>query len=243
MAKNLNVILARMLKGYARDAEPEEIAEAVTAIDEITSEKETAEAVIPAEPVKDEAPDKLDLIIEKLDKLLNAKVEEEVKVDELPPEEPVVVDEEDPFKKLEDDLDELVKIKAEKEEEEDPIQPEEDEEEPESQFVDPEEINEESEEEEIVEEEEKPVADKKACDAARIALNAIKPVIAKLPAEERKKAADAAVAQIRKASGLDAQPKKNGYVTIRKNRRTIDRQAEIDIGKRIMEKRNPHYQK
>ena len=134
-------------------------------------------------------------------------------------------------------------------EEEEPMNPEEDSEEPESQFVDPEEINEEDADPEEIEEiqeekeEEVPVIDKRGCDAARIALNAVKPLIAKLPPEERKKASDAAIAQIRKASGLDEKPKKNGYVALKKSKKATDRQAERDIGRRIMEMRNPHYQK
>ena len=238
MAKNHNGILAKMLAAFARDAEPEEIEEAVTAIDEITTEPVVEEKILPEEKVQDEEPDKMDMILEKLDQLLAAQATD--CKDEAPVEE-------DPLAKLEKDLDEMGNAE-EPEEDEKPMNPEEDSEEPESQFVDPEIINEEDEDPEEVElveeeEEETPVFDRKACDAARIALNAIKPVIAKLPPSERKQASDAAVAQIRKASGLDAQPKKNGYVALKKTKKASDRQAEIDIGRRIMEKRNPHYQK
>lgn len=241
MAKNHNGILAKMLAAMARDASPEEIEEAVDAIEEITSAPEPIEA--PEEPVQDEEPDKMDMILEKL-----ATLEEAVaalKGADCKDEEPV---EEDPLKKLEEDLDEMEKTEV-VETEEEPMNPEEDSEEPESQFVDPEEINEEdADPEEIAmvqeeEEEEKPLIDKKACDAARIALNAVKPLIAKLPPEERKQASDAAIAQIRKASGLDEKPQKNGYVAIKKAKKAADRQSESDIGRRIMEMRNPHYQK
>ena len=78
-----------------------------------------------------------------------------------------------------------------------------------------------------------------------MALKAIRPVIAKLPPSERKSAADAAVAQIRKASGLDARAKKNGYMALKRSRKSsFDSAAqEAEIGRRIMESRNPNYSK
>ena len=87
--------------------------------------------------------------------------------------------------------------------------------------------------------------DKRACDAARMALNVIKPVIAKLPAAERKAAADAAVAAIRKSSGLDAKPSRNAYVALKKRRKAGDSKREdpSELGKRITAARNINYQK
>lgn len=240
MQRNLNGVLAKMLASFVRDAAPDEIEEAVEAIDEITSpEKMETPPEVP-EKVEDEGPDKLDMILEKLDALIAANGTD-CKDEE--PEEEV-----DPLAKLEGDLDALEKGN---EEDEEPMEPEEDPDEPEAHFVDPEEINTEEDEEpeeveEVVEEEEeKPIIDRKACDAARVALNAIKPIIAKLPPSERKKAADAAVAEIRKSSGMDAQPKKNNYVALKKSKKSSFDSAlrEQEIGKRIMESRNPNYKK
>lgn len=243
MPKNLNGILAKMLASFARDAEPEEIEEAVEAIDEITAPPVDVPPV--QEETKDEEPDKMDMILDKLDQIIGSK--DCGGKDEEPEEE------EDPLKKLEDDLDEIEKaaeVEEEAEEDEEPMNPEDDPDEPEAHFVDPEEINETDEdpEEVEVEEEEKefPVTDKKACDAARVALNVLKPIIAKLPPSERKKAADAAVKQIRKASGMDAQPKKNDYVALKRSAKKSSYDAvaaEADIGRRIMASRNPNFEK
>jgi len=236
MAKNRNGILAKMLAAFARDAEPEEIEEAVEAIDEMTAVPENLPPV--PEKTEDEGPDKLDMILDKLDTLMKSK---DCGGKDEDPEEV------DPLQKLEDDLDEIEKVKEVKEEEDEPMEPEEDPDEPEAHFVDPEEINEEDEDPEEIEEiqeEETPVVDKRACDAARIALNVIKPVLAKLPPSERKKASDAAVAQIRKASGMDAVPKKNGYVALKRKKSSYDNAESMsEIGRRIMESRNANYKK
>ena len=61
--------------------------------------------------------------------------------------------------------------------------------------------------------------------------------------EENKLRCDKAVAQIRKASGLDAKPVRNNYVALKRKRKSVDSASEADIGKRIMEKRNPNYKK
>ena len=246
MPKNRNGILAKMLAAFARDAEPEEIEEAVEAIDEITSEPAKEELPPVPEKVEDEGPDKMDMILDKLDQIIGSK--DCGTKDEEP--------EEDPLQKLEDDLDELEKAAPvveeeveEKEEDEEPMNPEDDPDEPEAHFVDPEEINEEDEDPEEIEEEQKediPVVDKRACDAARVALNVLKPVIAKLPPSERKKAADAAVAQIRKSSGMDEKPKKNDYMALKKRPKKSSYDSaleEAEIGRRIMESRNPNYKK
>lgn len=243
MRKNFNGILAKMLASFARDAEPDEIEEAVEAIDEITTEPN----IVPPDPEQgeDAEPDKMDMILDKLDQIIGSK--DCGGKDEEP-------EEEDPMQKLEDDLDkieEATKVAEELENgDEEPMEPEEDPDEPESHFVDPEAINEEDEdpEEVIVEEEEKegiPVSDKRACDAARVALKVIRPIIAKLPPSERKKAADAAVRQIRKASGMDAMARKNGYVALKRSKKSsFDSAAnEADLGRRIMASRNPNYEK
>ena len=282
MAKTKHGIWAKMLASFARDADPEEVAEAVEAIDEIVSEdpkaeapvqkdgdevvhekldaiadaieqmKEPAPEVKPEEATTDEEPDKLDEVIALLKKLLEAKVMDE---------EPV----KDPLENLEDDLDKIEakvdpEAEATDEDEEDlpldeTITPDEDPTEPESHFVDPDEINEEDEDEEVLvaEEEkkpaEKPQMDKRACDAMRAAIKAVKPVIAKLPPSERRAAADAAVASIRKSYGMSGKPTRNDYIKLAKRKaRAIDkeaaqREADANLAKTIMEKRNANYQK
>ena len=253
--KSYNRILAKMLAKFAVDADPEDLEEAVDAIEDITTE-EPAPAAPPAPPAPpveeettDEGGDMIQTILARLDAL-------EQKVGGAADEEP---EELDPLARLEKDLDEIEAQQAPAEvteTEEEVIAPDEDPEEPESRFVDPEAINQMDEDPTEPENIDLPPMeedcggkdcggkDKSACDAARVALNAIKPVIAALPPSQRKKAADAAVAQIRKASGLDAKAKKNGYVAL-KRRKASDtaRENVADIGKSIMAKRNPHYMK
>ena len=233
--KNHSRILSKMLAHWAADATPEELEEAVDAIEDITSEEVVEKP--PVEDCKDEDPmksicDRLDAIEAKL----NAPAPEPVE-----DEEP----EEDPLVKLEQDLDELEKAPVAEEEEEEIITPDEDPDEMESHFVDPEKINEQDEDEVIGEEEEEiPMADKRACDAARAALRVIKPVLATLPPAQRKKASDKAAEQIRKISGMDSKPKKNGYIALKSRKKAADSKSDpADIGRRIMESRNPQYKK
>ena len=276
MAKTKHGILAKMLAAFAKDAEPEEVAEAVEVIDGIVSEDPEAEAPkatdndvagkldtitdllqnlpgkkaeededeteLPEEPAKDGEPDKLDTVIDLLKQLLAASGKDE---------EPEEVD---PLKKLEDDLDELEEKQDEEatdedeEEEEETFTPDEDPAEPESHFVDPDEINEQD-EEEAPEEEEEVQTDKRACDAVRAAIKAVKPVIAKLPPSERRAAADAAAASIRKSYGLSAKANRNDYLAIRsrKVKKASDKAANYDsgkeLGKRIMAARNANKKK
>ena len=243
-----NRILAKMLAKFAVDAEPEELEEAVDAIEDITSEEEVP-APIP-EDATDAGEDVIEMILSRLDAL-----EQKMGAQDEDPEN-------DPLARLEQDLDELEAQNAppaeEVSEEEEVITPDGDPEEMEGHFAPPEAINEEDEDAEFIaseqEEEVPPMEDcgpgkdcgpgRKATDAARIALNAIKPVIASLPPSQRKKAADAAVAQIRRASGMTGKARKNGYVALKSRRKASDsRMNEADIGKRIMAKRNPNYKK
>ena len=254
MKKTHNRILAKMLAKFAVDADPEELEEAVDAVEEITSEVPSAPAADPAvteeEPVMDEGEDVIEMILQRLDAL-----EQKMGATDEDPAD-------DPLARLEKDLDEIEAQSApapapeeEVVEEEEVMTPDEDPEEVESSFVDPEAINEQDEGEELLEAEEETseIADcgskdcgpsKKASDAARIALNAIKPVISSLPPSQRKKAADQAVKAIRKASGLNAKPTKNGYIALKKRVKAADsRMRDADIGKAIMAKRNPNYKK
>ena len=236
--KNYVGVLSRMLAALtATDAEPEILEEAIDAIEDITGGEPAPEVPVnPEEEAKDEDP--IAQIMARLDKLeaaLAAKGTDE---------DPAA--EEDPLKKLEDDLDEL---ESETEEEEEVV-PDEDPDEQEAHFVDPEEINEEDEdlpEEEFVEEEEEEVADCKARDAMRETIKTMRPIIAKLPKAEQKKASDALAAQLRKSYGLAPKATRNDYVRLRKAiRKKTGDSAQADhsaLGRSIMESRNPNYKK
>lgn len=201
--------------------------------------------------------DKADQIIELLQQLLAQKGADE----ELPlPGEEETIDEDvagmEPLDKLAKDL-EQPKGPAEVE----------------SNFVDPEEINEQDEdvdfpdpaemededpemenvpnketyptEDEDIEEEEKvqPATDR----AIRMAIDAIKPYIASLPRNQRRAAADAAVRQLRTRMGKDAKPRVNGYAKIAKaKRRAADSSNKLAgraLGKKITAERNCNYKK
>lgn len=285
MRKNKHGILAKMLASFAKDAEPEEVAEAVEAIDEIVSEPEKEEP----KAMDAEVTEKLDTITDLLQKMPTQKAatEEDEDEDEEEAQDPAAkpaVDEdkldkvislleklvakqlldeapeEDPLQKLEDELAEgeekTEEAETDADEEADPdeeelVAPDEDPEEPESHFVDPEEINEEDEDEEealAAENKTAPVTDKRARDAMRAAVKAVKPLIAKLPPSERKAAADAAAASIRKSCGMTAKAKRNDYLALKQRKKASDkaaaqRKAEADLGKRIMAARNANYKK
>jgi hypothetical protein len=234
-------ILSRMLAALtATDAEPEVLEEAIDAIEDITGgEAAPVEPEQPEEEAKDEDP--MAAILARLDALeaaVGAKG-----ADEEPEEAPA--EEEDPLKKLEDDLDELEGGKEEEEE----VVPDEDPDEQESHFVDPEEINEEDEDpedEEVIEEEEE-ISDCKARDAVRDTIRTMRPIIAKLPKAEQKKASDALAAQLRKSYGLAPKAERNDYLRLKAARKkTADSAKEEDpqdLGRAIMASRNPHFKK
>ena len=237
-------IFSKMFASYAKDEDvtPEEVADAAEEIQAVAVEEpeDTAPKSAGDEGLAP-APDKLDTIIEMLGRLLGKGQDEEP---EVVAEEEEVTDEGeevDPLQKLEDDLTELEAMRSEEEEDEEP-------EESASNFVDPEEINESEDEdpevEEMVEEEEK-VTDKKGCDSLRVAIDALKPIIASLPASQRKKASDAAAKSLRKSMGMDAKPTKNGYAKLNSaKKRSVDSAVnEKNLAKTIMEKRNPNYKK
>ena len=248
-------ILSKMFASYAKDEEvtPEEVADAAEEIQAIAVEKPENTA---PESVKDEempvttpaSDDRLDKIIEMLGRLLGEGQDEEP---EVIAEEEKVEAEPDPLAKLEDDLTELEAMKKEEADEEP--------EEATSNFIDPEDINESEDEditeeeveeevgdEDVVAEEEEKVMDKKGCDTApiRMAIDALKPIIASLPSAQRKKASDSAAKALRKACGMDAKPKKNGYSSIKSARKAKDNaNSEKGLAERIMAKRNPNYKK
>ena len=236
--KNHIGILSKMLARFAVDAEPEELEEAVDAVEEITG---TAE--IPAEPAPEEKTTDEDPMEARLKALEDSIAELKKAQDE--PEE--TAEEEDPLAKLEADLDALEGEEAP--EEEDPVNPDEDPDEQESHFVDPEIINEQDEEDMTGEAEEVELeesADCKARDAMREAIKAVKPFIAKLPKAEQKKASDALASRLRKAYGMTDKAEKNGYTQILKARKKAGDSKKgdpTDLGKSIMASRNPNYTK
>ena len=88
-------------------------------------------------------------------------------------------------------------------------------------------------------------------DSAIAVLNALKPHLAKLPENERKAAADAASQAVRKAMGMKPKATSDGYAAIQqavkqsaaKKQAKDSAEADEQIGKNIMAKYNPHYQK
>ena len=238
-------LLSKMFASYAKDEEvsPEEVADAAEEIQAIAVEKpenNAPESVGDEEMAPAPAPDKLDTIIEMLGRLLGEGKDEDPEVVE--GEEEVVEEDEDidPLQKLEDDLTELEAMRADENSDEEP-------EEVASNFVDPEEINESEDEdpemEEVVEEEEETM-DKRGCDSLRVAIDALKPIIASLPVSQRKKASDAAAKSLRKSIGMSEKPRSNGYAKIKSKKRSVDSDiSEKNLASRIMEKRNPNYKK
>ena len=161
----------------------------------------------------------MDALAEKIDKILAAeKREPEHEDDEIGA------------------LDELVEELKEKKTEDEPDE--------ESVTVEPEEIDEEEEEEveekdempEEVEEEEKV----KVKDSMVRFLSKMKPIVASLPAGQRKKAADAMAKAYREAKGVPS-GEKVSYATLAK-RKAADKQADkfAEFGENCR-KRNPHY--
>lgn len=241
--KNHIGILSKMLARFAVDAEPEELEEAVDAVEEITNgAAEAPAAPAPEEKTTDEDPDPMEARLKALEDSI-AELKAAKDEPEAPPTE-----EKDPLAQLEEDLDALEGEKAP--EEEDPVNPDEDPDEQESHFVDPEVINEQDEEDMTEEAEEATIeesADCKARDAMREAIKAMKPFIAKLPKAEQRKASDALASRLRKAYGLPGKAETNGYTKLLKARKKAASDSQkadpADLGKSIMASRNPNYTK
>lgn len=235
--------LTRLVKGEATDEEPEEAEEAAK---EAETVKEPEEAKTPENNAEDPFR-KLEDDLSELEKEFGnagtagktdetehfVEPEKLNEADEMPPEgeyfgRPAKVDDEQP------------------DEEEGEVIESEEEDEPEEEDEEAEDDDEEVEPGEAL----KPMGDKKrGCDmkALRLAIDALKPVIATLPAEQRKKASDAAIRVLRKNSGMDAVPKKNGYAAIKKSRAAKDAKKQSDgisgLAERIMKSRNANFKK
>ena len=247
-------VLARLFAGYAKDAEPEEVAQT---IDEIM------EAGTMEQPLEDPA-----------------MVDEDptMPAPEMAPEAPVMADEEpsnaeikalleqvltalgkkpvaaDPIDQLTDEIAPAAAPEAEVEVDPVPTQ--------EAQFIVPaEEMGKDADPVEdpmaaatIPADEPTEQATDRACDSAGTiaALKTAKKWIAKLPAADRKAASDELVAEVRKARGMDAKPTTDGYAAVmRITNQTAKARAkkandakpvdEAEIGRQIMAKFNPHY--
>ena len=208
----------RMFNSFVKDAEPAEVLEAMDAM------KGCAEKTEDEEPA--EKPDKfaaleakVNALAEKLDKLASAKVqdEEEEEVEE------------------KDVLDELVEELKEKKTEDEPDE--------ESVTVEPEEIDEEEEVEEKDEMPEEEIEEKeevKTKDSMVRFLSKMKPIVASLPAGQRKRAADAMAKAYREAKGVPS-GEKVSYSALAK-RKAADKKANTfaEFGENCR-KRNPHY--
>lgn len=235
-------LFARLFAGWAKDADPQEVASTVDELMENTDQdtpvaavpkpSDTEPAVAPAVPAPgDEDPN--EALVEKIAAAVLAKLNAAKPVDEEP----------DGLAKLEDELTGNSEANNES-----------------AVTVPAEEIN--ADEDPTAEDEDGPVAaeseqpknpipgaDSKAILAA---INAVKPVIAKLPANERRAASDKAAAEIRKAMGMAPKAQNNGYTAVgramRKTtadaaRRSATKTDDRQLGRDIMAKYNPHYQK
>lgn len=235
MEKNKNSLFARLFSHAVRDMEPEEIEDAVEEMAataaEVGNEKNDAAPVpaptpVPAPVATDEVPGIAEILarLDKIEDRING-LEARKNKDEEP----------DPMKQLEDEL--TVNGKP-VENTGTPTQPAD--EDPEAAVtVSAEEIG------DACGKDEEAEPDK---EAALLALNAMKPVIAALPENERKAASDKAAREIRKLMGKDSKPATNGYAAISsvvtsaaKNRR--NEKDEGKLGQDIMASRNPHYKK
>jgi len=251
MAKKTNSLFSRMFAGWAKDADPQEVADA---IEEIAASSDTEPEAAPAPAASDcgagESKDGGEEVLQQLVAAVAALTE---KVNAL-----TTAHDEDPAPAPAADEDALDALEEEVKGDEDPGTLEDQEE---SHTVPADELPEETtDEDEVTADEDGPEAPASSLPenpipgadraVALAAIRAIKPIIAKLPAAQRKAAADAAAKQIRKAIGRDARARTNGYAainqTMRQKAKAKDSKARVDqgqIGKNIMASRNPHYKK
>lgn len=97
-------------------------------------------------------------------------------------------------------------------------------------------------------EDEDPSVDTTTQEAVKAAINELKPIIAGLPAADRKRAADAASRAIRLAVGMEAVPSQASKTKLANaaGRKKIVKDSDLNgrkLGEDIMRKRNPHYMK
>lgn len=246
MAKK-HSMFAKMFGLAVKDMEPDEVADA---IEELTNSKSEDEEPAPAAPAA-EAPSTdggdpigqqilaaLNTLNEKISTLCAAQ---DCKDNE--PETPAPADE-DPLQKLADELE------AEAKQEQNPSDEEA------AATIPADEMPDDTTDEDGPEaaaatlpENPIPGADSKM---ALQVINSVRSIFATLPAEQRKAASDKATAEIRKMLGRDATPKTNAYNGIANVMRQASKakakdgkpkQDNGEIGRKIMESRNPHYKK
>ena len=226
-------ILQRMFAAFSKDAEPEEIREAARAVDEAEGcapEKEEPQLTrdedmeVVMQAIK-ELDDKVNALI-KTDKEVHASMDEDMEKE--PEEKP-------------DALDALEGELAKKcGQDEAPAEEE-------SVTISPEEI--EAQESKDAEEDVEAAAEldpKKAADsaAALAVIRAMKPIIATMPPEQRKRAADAMNRELKKAlRTTDSQPLNGEYgaLTRRNTADTLAKQADARAFGENCRKFNPHY--
>ncbi len=249
MAKKTNSLLSRMFAGWAKDADPQDIADA---IEEIAGNSDTEPEAAPAPAASDcGAGDNKDNAGDVLQQLMTAVAALTQKVEALAAAK---AHDETPAPAPSVDEDELTKLENEIN---NPGSPEDQEE---SHTVPADEMPGQTDSEEVTADEDGPEAPAASLpenpipgmDKAVVlsAIRAIKPILAQLPNDKRKAASDAAAKQIREAMGKPAQAASNGYAAInqimRQKAKAKDSASKTDndeIGRNIMASRNPHYKK
>lgn len=248
--KPTNSLMARLFSRAVKDMEPDEVADALEEITAASEDEPETKATDTEEVMKPAAQDGdvqgqiLDCLKDlgtKLDALLGAHKDEA-------PAETKPAEDEDPLTKLEDEISSDPGTLEEQEDE---------------MATPPEDMPgaADSDEAEVIDEDgpvaapetlpENPIpgADRAI---ALAAIKAVRPVIAALPKNQRKAAADRATAEIRKMIGKSKKPANDGYRGISDVMRqgskgkTKDSRKKMDsgdLGKSIMAKRNPHYKK
>lgn len=223
-------ILHRMFAAFAKDAEPDEVREAARAVDEAEG------GGTPDEP--QETQDKDVAALMDAVAALNAKVDAFTKAqtqDDDPNEEP---DEKSEETEALDDLEEELEEGGDK-----PAETEDDESEEESATVSPEALEEDAEPApKAAEPQPAPTADKAL---ALAVVRTMKPFIAAMPAEQRKKASDALARTLKKAMQTETQPLSGGYGAFmrRKTADAVTRERELRAYGENCRKRNPHCKK
>lgn len=221
-------ILHRMFAAFAKDAEPDEVREAARAVDEAEGGKESE---APAEEKVADYKAVMDAV-----EALNAKVDALAK-STAQDDEPEAAEE--PAKETEamDALEEELKSGE-------PAPTEDDESEEESATVSPEALEEDEEPaSKAAEPQPAPTADKAL---ALAVVRTMKPFIAAMPAEQRKKASDALTRTLKKAMRTEVtQPLPGGYGAFmrRKTADAVTREKELRAYGENCRKRNPHCKK
>ena len=226
-------ILQKMFASFIKDADPEEVQEAAKAVEDASCKDEGEEKVEVKEECKDEDTTEVKELARTVDALAKT-------VDALAGI--VSLQNRGKVKTTLDELEEELKAESKDEAEEEAEAEEkqtEDEDAEESVTVAPEDIQDEDKTDE-----QKPAQDRAV---ALAAIRAVKPIIAQLPAKQRKAANDAMGKAIRDALGTKpTQPLPGGYGALMKRNRTVDaRKAEADLKAfgEACRKRNPHYKK